>query len=74
MRLLITDNRLRVIGSHGDDLHTILTIKAIGREWGIVKEWGAAMDLTPWIDELLARVGSYDPRDVPAWIRERSTP
>jgi len=69
MRLLVTDNRLRVLGTHGADNQTILTIRLLGTEWGVVKQWGDTIDLTPWVELVLERAGQVDPRDVPAWLR-----
>lgn len=72
LRLLVTDNRLRIIGTHGHDGDTILTIRVLGREWGVVKEWGGEIDLTPWVEELLGRISAVDPREVPKMLRRQA--
>lgn len=72
LRLLVTDNALRIIGTHGRDGDTILTIRVLGREWGVVKEWGGEIDLTPWVDALLGRITAVDPRDVPKMLKRQA--
>ena len=68
VRLLVRDNQLRVLGTHGDGGRTILTLKIMGRTFGLVKERSGSIDLTPWIEEGLARARAYDPSRVRDWL------
>ncbi|MFQ5424156.1 MAG: hypothetical protein ACE5F9_09270 [Phycisphaerae bacterium] len=72
VRLLVRDNKMRILGTHGADGKTILTIRLAGRSFGVVKEQSSQIDLTPWIDRLLARARSYDPDGVRRWWKSRS--
>lgn len=74
LRLLVSDNQLRVLGTHGTDGETILTIRVLGREFGLVKQWPGSIDLTPWVDELLSRISGYDPRDVRRLLKPATRP
>ena len=42
----MSDNRLRVLGTHGSGNDTILTIRVLGTDVGLVKGWGETIDLT----------------------------
>jgi hypothetical protein len=64
MRLLVRDNQLRILGTHGSDHKVILTIKVFGQTFGVVREPADSIDLTPWIEAVLARIRTYDPRQV----------
>lgn len=68
-RLLIRDNQLRILGTHGASGDVILTIRVFGQDFGVVKQRPGAIDLTPAINELLDRVRSYDPHRVRELIR-----
>ena len=74
MRLLIRDNKLRILGTHGTDGKTILTIKLLGTSIGIVKEQPETIDLGPFLEELLAGARTYDPAGVRDWWRLRERP
>jgi len=67
MRLLVQDNRLRILGTHGADGDTILTLRVFGKPFGLVKEQSGVIDLGPHIRELLGRARSYDPGRVREW-------
>lgn len=67
VRLLIRDNKLRVLGTHGSDGRTILTIK-VGTTIPVVREWSGEIDLTPWIETALERARAYDPDRMRDWL------
>lgn len=67
MRLLVRDNILRILGTHGSAGKTILTIKAFGRPIGLVKEQAGTIDLGPYISKLLDRIRRTDPAGVRRW-------
>jgi len=66
-RLLVRDNQLRILGTHGSRGDTILTIKVFGRSFGLVKEQPETIDLKPYLDALLERIRGYDPDRVRLW-------
>lgn len=72
VRLLIHDNMLRVLGTHGGDGETILTVRVGGRPLGLVRGPSGTTDLTPWIDGFFSRVRRYDPDNVRRWWQERA--
>jgi len=67
MRLLVRDNQLRILGTHGEAGDTILTIKILGTPMGLIKERPGTIDLGPYLDDLLQRVRSYDADRVRQW-------
>ncbi|HVP11530.1 MAG TPA: hypothetical protein VMV94_10125 [Phycisphaerae bacterium] len=69
MRLLVRDNHLRILGTHGADGDTILTIKLLGTPVAVVKEQPATIDLTPVLGDLLAAARAYDPAQMRDWWR-----
>lgn len=71
VRLLIRDNILRILGTHGDGEATILTIAVWGAPIGLVKEPEATIDLGPYLDDIAARIRSQDPGRVRDWWRSR---
>lgn len=73
VRLLVRDNQLRVLGTHGDGDRTILTLKVLGRAFGLVKQNDVSIDLTPWIEQGLARARAYDPSQMRDWIERHKT-
>ncbi|MBX3394271.1 MAG: hypothetical protein KF841_02770 [Phycisphaerae bacterium] len=68
-RLLIRDNQLRILGTHGPSGDVILTIRVFGQDFGVVKQRPGAIDLTPAINAILERVRTYDPHRVRELIR-----
>ena len=70
MRLLVRDNQLRILGTHGEDGDTILTIKIGGVGMGVIKEPAGAIDLGPYMTDLLTRARAYDPDRVRDWWRQ----
>ena len=69
MRLLIRDNHLRILGTHGRNDDTILTIKFSGMDFGVVKEPAGEIDLEPHLNDFLKRARSYDPDRVRELLR-----
>lgn len=72
MRLLVRDNQLRVLGTHGGDGRAIITIRdpVFGRPIAVFSERGDSYDLTPYIKQTIARMQSYDPDDVRQWLED----
>jgi len=60
VRLLVRDNQLRVLGTHGRHGDTILTIKVFGRSFGLIHEQPQTIDLTPHLKNLLQRIRGYE--------------
>lgn len=74
LRLHVQDNRLRILGNHGTDNDTILTVKApaglrrlLGDSIGLVKEPSGTIDLGPHLANLLRQIRTYDPDHVRQW-------
>ncbi len=67
VRLLVRDNELRILGTHGPNRDTILTISVFGQPFRIVKEQRGTIDLTAWIEGLWARVRAYSAEDLRDW-------
>ncbi len=70
MRLLVQDNKMRVLGSHGVKGDVILTIRLFGAPIPVVKEQRRTVDLGPYLSALLARVRCYDPAQVRDWWQQ----
>ncbi len=68
VRLLVRDNQLRILGTHGSDGDTILTSRARGTPIGLIREPDGTIDLTPYLSARRARVRSYDPNRVRRWL------
>lgn len=71
MRLLVRDNHLRILGTHGPDGDTILTIRVFGAPVGIIREQSETIDLGPHLETLFERLRSYDARGVRDWWERR---
>lgn len=74
MRLLVRDNRLRVLGTHGLRNNTILTIRILGTEVGVVRTLSHEIDLTPHILRLRESLARRDPHELEQWWRRRAHP
>ncbi|MCA9257380.1 MAG: hypothetical protein KDA33_17155, partial [Phycisphaerales bacterium] len=72
-RLIVRDNQLRVLGTHGSGGRAIVTIRdpIFGSEVAVAKERSGAIDLGPYVHEAFARMRSYRPEDVKGWIDAR---
>jgi len=66
-RLLIRDNRLRILGTHGAEGDAILTIRVLGRPIALIHEPSTTIDLQPYLLQLIERVRTYDPEQVKQW-------
>lgn len=73
MRLLVRDNQLRILGTHGPGDDTILTVQVFGRPIGLIKEQSGAVDLSPYVRMVLERIRTYDPHRLREWWNQ-STP
>ncbi|MGE0479451.1 MAG: hypothetical protein AB7Q17_03160 [Phycisphaerae bacterium] len=59
VRLQVRDERLFVFGTHGDREKTILTVRLLGREVGLLHEPAQPFDLRPSLDELRRRAAEF---------------
>jgi hypothetical protein len=73
MRLLVRDNQLRILGTHGKDGDAILTIKVWGRPLSVLKEQVGTIDLGPPLADLLSRARRADPSRVRQWWERRAS-
>lgn len=72
MRLLVRDNKLRILGTHGQSGDTILTVKVGGMSLGVIKEEPDSIDLEPYLVALRDKAKSYNPDRVREWLQSRS--
>ena len=72
-RLLVRDNQLRILGTHGTGNRALVTIRdpVFGQEIAVAKERTDTIDLGPYVRQVFARMRSYQPEDVRDWIRNR---
>lgn len=71
VRLLVRDNLMRILGTHGPNGDTILTIRVAGMAFGVVKEQSGAVDLGPHLERLRERARSYRGEEVRQWWETR---
>lgn len=71
-RLIVRDNQLRVLGTHGAGGRAIVTIRdpIFGAEVAVAKERPGTIDLGPYVHEAFDRMRSYRPEVVKEWIDE----
>ncbi len=74
VRLQVQDNTMRILGTHGEDGDTILTVRTpaalqrfFGKTIGLVKEPSGTIDLTPHLAAFFERLRDYDPQRVRDW-------
>lgn len=72
MRLLIRDNRLRILGDHGPRQDTILTVRLFGQEIGLVKSLRRELDLTGYLAMLREQMLTRDAEELRTWWRARA--
>lgn len=72
-KLLLEAGRLRVLGSHGRKNRTILTVRLLGREIGVLYQPSATFDVQPWVDQLKAKLDAVRPETVRDWAAEFTT-
>jgi len=69
VRLLVADNRLRILGTHGRNSDTVLTVSILGQPLGIVKEQPGMIDLGPWLEKIKERLQAYPPDRLREWLK-----
>ncbi len=67
LRLDLNRGQLRILGLHGDDGRTILTVKVLGREFDVIKETRRVYNVQPWIDALRERMRSLNKQHFQRW-------
>ena len=72
MRLLVRDNKMRILGTHGASGDTILTIRVGGMSFGVIKEESDSLDLEPYLVALRRKAESYDRDRVREWWQSRT--
>lgn len=72
MRLLIRDNKLRILGTHGVSGDTILTIRVGGISFGVIREEPDSIDLEPYLVALRQKAESYNRDRVREWWQSRT--
>jgi hypothetical protein len=70
-KLLIDGDRLRVEGTHGADRDTILTVKVLGKEWGILKQPDRVFPVADLVEAIRRRAAGYDPDDLLEWWKKK---
>jgi len=71
LRLLVRDNEMRILGTHGARGDVILTVSVFGAPIPLVKEQKNTVDLTPYLDSLFVRLRSYEPSQTGEWWQSR---
>lgn len=71
VRLLVQDNQLQVLGTHGRGSNTILTISAGGVPFEILKGQTRRYDLEPWIRGLRERLKGMNEEEVRRWLQSK---
>ncbi|MBU0719095.1 MAG: hypothetical protein KJ749_12660 [Planctomycetes bacterium] len=67
MRFMLDDGELRVLGTHGPDRRTILTIKAFGRSWPIVRQPERTFAVPDLLAALRDTAAEVEPEQVISW-------
>jgi hypothetical protein len=72
-RLIVRDNSMRVLGTHGSGNRSIVTIRdpVFGSPVAVVKERAGSIDLGPYVRQAFERMRSYRPEDVKDWIDQK---
>jgi hypothetical protein len=68
VRLLVRDNRLRVLGTHGRGEDTILTLRLLGQAIPVIKEQTRTIDLTPLLEDTWKRLRAYQAERLRRWF------
>lgn len=63
-KLLVEHDRLRILGSHGADGRTVLTVRVRGLEIPVIRQPKASFDLRPTLEALRRRAQQYDLREL----------
>ena len=69
-RLIIEDGQLRILGTHGPEGRTILTVKLFGRPVGIIKQPDMTFNVPDLIGWMRQRASEVDPDRVRDWWEE----
>ncbi len=67
VRLVVDGGNLQVLGTHGADGRTILTVNMLGQEWGIIKQRNQAYTLPDLISLLKESAEDVDTDQVRSW-------
>ncbi len=73
-RLIVEHDELRVLGSHGPDDATILTIRLMGQEWDIIKQPEKPFPLPDLLRLARSEAKGIDWRSVMDWLRSKKKP
>lgn len=73
IRLLVQDNQLQVLGTHGRGGNTILTITVGGVPFEVLRGQNERYDLQPWIAEFWNRVRGVDEEQMREWLKSRTS-
>ncbi len=74
VRLVIDGEQLRVLGTHGADGRTILTIRVFGREVPLVGELDRTFEVGPLVSRVRERLEQYELERVRQWWEMIHTP
>jgi hypothetical protein len=69
-KLLVSGDELAVLGTHGPQNRTILTIRVAGREWGLVKQPDRTYPVGDLVAMVRERLQQYDTKSLEAWWRD----
>ena len=67
VKLIVDGDVLRVRGTHGSDGRTILTVRVLGREWPVVREFDRAFEIGPLVAQVREQIDSYNMERVRRW-------
>jgi hypothetical protein len=67
VRLVIEGEQLRVFGTHGYDGRTILTVRVLGRELPLVREFDRTFEVGPLVATIRERLEAYELDRVRQW-------
>ncbi|UCE59206.1 MAG: hypothetical protein JSU63_17400, partial [Phycisphaerales bacterium] len=67
VRLVVDGGNLQVLGTHGTDGRTILTVNILGREWGIIQQPDLSYTLPDLISLLRESAEDVDTDQVRSW-------
>ncbi len=70
-RLVVANGKLRVLGTHGPEGRTILSIKLFGRELPLVPQPEQEYDLVPFLSGLRHRAKEYNVQELRRWWDEK---
>jgi hypothetical protein len=71
MRLLVRDNRLRILGTHGASGKKILTIRVFGQPFGVIEEQAGSIDLAPMWEQMKLHLRDYGRGRMQQWLKRR---